>query len=109
MYDRKESKRKRVSNYLISETSDFKELDIILRTQFEVLIKVEKLRNVYLSNNVRVHIDIVKNLGKFLEIEIIYDNFSHAVKQMAALVSTLGLDESRFIKVSYSDLLINRK
>lgn len=109
LYNRAEKKNKRISKYTISKTKDYRELDFILRKQFGVLVTVSKKREVYVYNNVRVHIDTVKGLGKFLEIEIIYDEISKAKNQMKLLISDLKLDENKFIKVSYSDLLINRR
>jgi len=108
-YERKEKTSKRISNYLISETKSFKELDEILRSQFGVLAIVHKERDIYLDNNIRIHLDSVKGLGKFLEIEIIYENPIKAKKQMEQLIAALGLNEKDFIKASYSDLLINKK
>ncbi len=108
-YNRAEKKNKRISKYTISKTGDFRELDFILRKQFEVLITVVKKRDIYIDKNVRVHLDNVKGLGSFLEIEIIYDDLSKAKKQMKDLIYRLDLDERKFIKESYSDLLINRR
>ncbi len=105
LYDRAEKKSKRISHYTISRTKDFRELDYILTRQFGVLIKVIKKREIYIQNNVRVHLDKVTGLGNFLEIEIIYSDLLNAKKQMAQLTGLLNLDETKFIKNSYSDLL----
>jgi adenylate cyclase class 2 len=109
LYSRAEKKNKRISKYTISKTKDFRELDFILRKQFGVLVTVIKKREIYIHKNIRVHIDTVKGLGKFIEIEIIYDDISKAKDLMNNLVTELNLDENKFIKVSYSDLLINRR
>ncbi len=107
-YERREKTSRRISNYLISETESFKELDEILRSQFEVLAIVHKQRNIFLQNNIRIHLDTVKGIGKFLEIEVVYKDIVKATKQMEKLIATLGLYEKDFIKESYSDLLINK-
>lgn len=106
-YDRGEKTGKRISKYIISKTKDHKELDSILRKQFKILVVVTKKRDIYIRENVRVHIDSVKGLGRFLEIEIIYENLSKAKEQMKELVSKFQLNENKFLKGSYSDLLIN--
>lgn len=108
-YQRPENKSRRISHYILSETKSHKELDEILRSQFDVLIIVRKQRDICLNKNIRIHLDNVKGLGKFLEIEVIYKNLSMAKKQMDILISYLGLIEKDFIKASYSDLLINKK
>lgn len=108
-YSRDESKGKRISKYNISVTKDFIELDLILKTQFKVLISVIKKREIFVLNNIRFHIDNVKSLGKFLEIEIIYEKFSRAKEQLNGLIEMLDLNEKIFIKKSYSDLLLKKK
>lgn len=107
-YNRAEKKNKRISKYTISKTKDFKELDYILRKQLEVLVFVTKVREIFIHENIRVHIDNVKGLGRFLEIEIIYTELAKAECEMKKLITQLKLDERKFIKESYSDLLINR-
>lgn len=108
-YRRNENSSKRVSEYFISQTVNFKELDLILRSQFNVLVTVTKDREIFIRNNFRIHLDKVKGLGKFLEIEVIFGSLVQARKQLKKLISELGLDENSFVKVSYSDLLINKK
>ena len=103
------SKGKRISKYIISQTENFKELDLILRKQFKVLVSVVKKREIFILKNIRFHLDNVKTLGKFLEIEIVYNNFSKAKVQMNELIAMLNLDEKIFIKKSYSDLLLKNK
>ena len=107
-YNRAERSNKRISHYIISKTNDFKELDNILRKQFEVLITVEKVREIYINKNIRIHLDRVKKLGSFLEIEIIYGNLAKAKKEMKGLIQFLKLNENTFIRNSYSDLLNNK-
>jgi adenylate cyclase, class 2 len=108
-YDREEQTGKRVSKYIISETENFKELDSILRKLLRVTIRVHKIREIYVHQNIRVHLDRVKNLGKFIEIEIIYENLQKAKYQMEKIISQLNLKEKDFIKKSYSDLLIYKR
>ena len=107
-YDRKEYNKKRVSNYIISATKNFKELDEILRKLFDIFIIVDKRREIYTYDNVRIHLDKVRKLGSFLEIEVIYDSLKDAKKIMNDLVNFLKLNENDFIKDSYSDLLIHK-
>ena len=90
-YNRADSKVERVSNYLISSSENFKELEIILSKQFDILIRVVKKREIFIKDNVRIHIDAVKDLGKFLEIEVIYDNLAKAKIQMTNLIDNLNL------------------
>ena len=107
-YNRNEHNKKRVSNYIISATKNFKELDEILRKLFYIFIIVDKRREIYTYDNVRIHLDKVKKLGSFLEIEVIYDSFKDAKKTMNDLVNYFSLNENEFIKDSYSDLFKNK-
>jgi adenylate cyclase class IV len=54
-------------------------------------------------------LDKVAGLGNYLEIEIIYSDLLNAKKQMKNLVKLLDLEEKKFIKNSYSDLLKLKK
>lgn len=108
-YFRSNDTGKRVSSYTISETNTPKELNKILTSLYGVLIKVKKTREVTIIDNVRVHIDKVIGLGNYLEIEIIFNSITIAKKLMSDLIKRLEIEENKFIKVSYSDLLLNKK
>ncbi|MFC2093848.1 class IV adenylate cyclase [Bacteroidota bacterium] len=103
-YNRKEHNKKRVSNYIISATKNFNELDEILRKFFDIFIIVDKRREIFTYENVRIHLDKVKKLGSYLEIEVIYDSLKDAKKIMNDLINYFNLNENDFIKDSYSDL-----
>jgi predicted adenylyl cyclase CyaB len=106
LYDRKESKKLRVSNYILTNTKDYENLHLILSKFFPVLVIVEKTREIFLLENIRIHLDKVKNLGEFLEFEVLFDSFAKAKKQMKFMIDYFGLDRKKFIKHSYSDLLL---
>lgn len=108
-YDRREKTGKRVSQYQISYTENFSELDFILRKEFEVIVTVSKIREIYIDRNIRIHLDKVTGLGKFLEVEIIYEDLKKAKKQMKEITQMLEINENDLIKTSYSDLLINKQ
>ena len=108
-YNRKEKNRERVSNFVISSTINFKELNFIMTEQFEVMVIVNKKREIFVKDNIRIHLDTVNKLGKFLEIEIMFKDLKKAKKLMEELKDLLRLNPKDFIKPSYSDLLINKK
>lgn len=105
-YDRPEEESKRISEYLLVRTKDHNELKKILDNLFEELVTVSKKREIFIYDNVRIHLDKVKNLGVFLEFEIIFSSIDKAKKQMKEMIDHFGLDENKFIKNSYSDLLL---
>ena len=108
-YNRKEKNRERVSNFVISSTINFKELNFIMTEQFEVMVIVNKKREIFVKDNIRIHLDTVNKLGNFLEIEIMFKDLNKAKKMMSELKDMLNLNTKDFIKSSYSDLLINKK
>jgi predicted adenylyl cyclase CyaB len=105
-YDRPEEESKRISEYLLVRTKDHNELKKILDNLFEELVTISKKREIFIYDNIRIHLDKVKNLGVFLEFEIIFSSIDKAKKQMKEMIDHFGLDESKFINNSYSDLLI---
>jgi predicted adenylyl cyclase CyaB len=107
-YLRKESKKLRVSNYLLTNTKDFDNLHRTLSLLFPVLVTVEKVREIFLFDNIRIHLDKVKNLGEFLEFEVVFDSFQKARAQMKFLISYFKLDSKKFINNSYSDILLKK-
>lgn len=108
-YFRSDKTRKRVSTYTIAETDTPKNLKKIFNSLFKELIVVKKTREVFISGNVRIHLDKVERLGNYLEFEIIINSEKSGNATMKKLIKHFGLDEKQFIKVSYSDLLLNKK
>lgn len=101
----RDEKGKRWSNYEllnIEGTNPEKYLQDI----FEVVAVVEKKRKLYLYNNTRIHLDEVKKLGKFLELEtLLVGDRLDAQKRFNKVVELLELDLSRQIRSSYKTLL----
>ncbi|MCX6158892.1 MAG: class IV adenylate cyclase [Ignavibacteriota bacterium] len=108
-YFRSNESSKRVSNYTISETNTPKELNATLSSLFGIFIVVKKVREITIIDNVRIHIDKVAGLGNYLEIEIIFNSIKDARKRMDVLIDALELGSKKFINVSYSDLLLNKR
>ena len=99
---------KRVSEYTIAETETPAAMDSILSSLYGRLITVKKEREIFIIDNIRIHIDSVNRLGKFLEFEVIFNSLAKAKKDMKKLVEHFMLNEKQFIKVSYSDLLLSK-
>ena len=69
---------------------------------------MKKKREIFIFDNIRIHLDKVENLGEFLEFEIVYDNYEQAKKQMKFLINYFKLNRNNFINNSYSDLLLEK-
>lgn len=73
---------------------------------FNVDVIVEKKRALYLYKGTRVHLDTVKNLGTFLELETVVDKgLKDAEQRFNEIAALLNLDLSKQIKASYKNLL----
>lgn len=68
---------------------------------------VEKERTLWIYEHTRVHLDRVRGLGEFLELETVVDDIplEEARAETARLVETLALDPEEFISRPYKDLL----
>jgi predicted adenylyl cyclase CyaB len=108
-YNRSNKTGKRVSDYLLSHIPEPSELSKTLGILFKETVRVKKNREIFRTDEIRVHIDNVSRLGKYLEFEVIFNSFKKAEKAMKGLIEHFKLDEKCFIKGSYSDLLLNKK
>jgi predicted adenylyl cyclase CyaB len=101
----RDEKGKRWSNYhllkLIGENPENYLKDIL-----KIEAVVEKKRELYMYKNTRIHLDNVKGLGNFLELEsVVLKNRKESEKEFNEVVKFLDLDLSRQIKASYKILL----
>ena len=77
---------------------------------FEVEAIVEKKRLLYMYNNTRVHLDEVKGLGNFLELEtLVLSGLKDAQNRFNKIIDLLGLDIKKQIKNSYKILIEKKK
>lgn len=107
-YSRNEGTGNRWSDYqLISlEKNDARDF---LNDIFGEEVVVEKIRKYYLYDNTRIHIDEVKGLGSFLELEtLVVKGKKDAEKRFHQLINLLSLDKKDEIRNSYRDLLLEK-
>ncbi len=80
----------------------------VLAAALPVLVVVEKEREIYYLDNVKIHIDRVEGLGSFVEIEAAGDaNADRGAleAQCRELMIAFGIREEDLVAESYSDLL----
>ena len=103
-------KKSEVSFYRTDAKSGLKE---VLVNALENLTKVDKKRAIYFIDNVKFHVDEVKGLGSFMEIEAIDETgtLSEAtlLEQCQHYLKLFGIEKEDLIENSYSDLLIAHK
>ncbi len=74
-----------------------------------VKVRVSKERVVYVKDNLRVHLDEVPRLGRFLEFELAVTPAhpqEECRRRMQELVRLFGIAPDDLVRVSYSDLLL---
>ncbi len=106
-YLRPDSAHAKKSDYALLTTQDGTKAKELLAELLGVTQVVRKTRDIYLIDNVRVHLDEVERLGKFLEFEAVYfDPLQEAAefKKVNDLLKIFGVSESDLLKNSYTDM-----
>ncbi len=108
-YDRKNRKGPKKSEVTLVATGRGSEIKELLKNALGVLVVVDKRREIYFIGNIKFHLDEVKGLGKFVEIEAIDTGGipeKKLRKQCDHYVKILGIRKEEMVSVSYSDLLL---
>jgi len=107
-YTRPDQEGPKRSDYHIARTSDPENLKRVLELAYGIRGIVKKTRYLYLVGQTRVHLDDVKGLGQFMELEVVMkDGQDDAEGETIAdkLMSSLGVERSDLIEGAYMDLL----
>ena len=110
-YQRSDQREAKGSDYQILACDNPKQLKTLLTNSLGQWLCVEKTRDVYLFQNVRIHLDRVAQLGDFLEFEAVLNpqiDDAEGRLQIDYLVGEFALGESDLEARSYSDLLNDR-
>ncbi|MEM3875505.1 MAG: class IV adenylate cyclase [Candidatus Micrarchaeaceae archaeon] len=112
-YLRPDELTRKISNYYIFDLKkeSIKTLKYRFAKTFGKLVIVEKNRDLWLYKNTRIHLDQVKTLGTFLELETVVGNKSikYSIQEFNEIVKKLNLSKYKKEKKSYSDLLSANK
>ena len=116
---RKEGKSQQLIRYQRNEKgknrwSDFEILELhqahaesFLRNLLSCEVVVEKERVLYLYDDTRIHLDKVKKLGNFIELETkVVSTKKDAQQRFRFLVNALQLNPKDELRLSYHDLLL---
>ena len=107
-YFREDRSAAKQADYSLIEIDDSEHLKQILSKMFGVKIVVEKTRLVYLYENVRIHLDCVKNLGDFIEFEAVLNpknDLQDSQRKIEWLKNYLNIKDSDLLAVAYADML----
>lgn len=111
-YERDNQAGPKQSNVALYKNEADSSLGEVLQKALEVLVVVDKKRVIYFIDNVKFHVDEVKGLGNFVEIEAIDSDGSlgieHLQMQCRRYMSYLSIENQDLIEQSYSDLLLKQ-
>lgn len=101
-------KDSQVSLYPVTDGLKMKE---VLEKSIGILCTVDKQRKIFFIGNIKFHLDQVKGLGSFVEIEAIDKNGDkkreELMQQCEHYLKLFNIQDNDLISVSYSDLLLN--
>ena len=107
-YFREDEDRPRPSYYEIVHLKDVDRIRETLEREHGVRGIVRKRREIWVWENVRIHFDVVEELGEFLEFEAVLetnDGVESGEKRVRELVERFGIGEEDLVGLSYIDLL----
>lgn len=104
----------KLSKYYLSRLNvqHVKEVCDALTISLGVLAVVDKYREIFYVDNVKIHLDNVVNLGFFVEIEARDEKEELGIERLNAqteqFIKDFELDTNNFISVSYSDMILEK-
>lgn len=109
-YQRPDREGPKASHCILYRIEKGTHLKDILEQAMGVMVIVDKEREIYFIDNIKIHLDKVKGLGTFLEIEAQSEAGGLAEeileRQCRQLMGDLGVREEDLLADSYSDLLM---
>jgi len=111
-YDRPDEAGAKQANILLYKHQPDESLKAILEKVHGIKVIVEKRRRIYFVENVKFHFDTVNGLGTFIEAEAIDQDGSIGIEKLKAqcdhYINFFGIRPEDYIRVSYSDLLLQQ-
>ena len=111
-YHRDDQSGPKASHVHLYKPTQSEDLRAALTAALGIKVVADKQREIYFIDNVKFHLDQVKELGTFVEIEAIdFDGSigeSKLLEQCQYYMKLLAITDEDLIENSYSDLLLNR-
>ena len=107
-YERDDTTGPKISFYSMSACPDAREMEALLTRALGVRGTVEKRRELFMIGRTRVHLDEVRGLGHFLELEVVLRDGEPAAdgeREAHALMAKLGVPAASLVAPAYIDLL----
>lgn len=107
-YDRENISEPKTSNCLLYKSNPDSSLKEILVKSLGIFKIIEKKREIFFVDNVKIHIDEVKGLGSFVEIEASSKNEDFSKEQLLSqcnhFLKVFKINPDNLIPCSYSDM-----
>ena len=109
-YERPNARRARPSRVRMIELAPGNRVKAILAAAVGVLAVVDKRREIYFAGNVKIHLDRVHGLGRFVEVEAISRSgrVGRIREQARNFQKLFGVTRSDIVPESYSDLVLRK-
>ena len=111
-YERPDKSGPKTSRCIIYPTDADSPLKRILENSMGIMVVVDKQREIYFIENIKIHLDLVKGLGTFVEIEAQGKESElieeYLLDQCKRMMLDLGVHTKDLISESYSDLMMMR-
>ncbi|MFZ5392203.1 MAG: class IV adenylate cyclase [Patescibacteria group bacterium] len=111
-YDRENQVGPKQSNVILYKSDPKSSLKEILVKSLGVLVVVDKMREIYFIDNVKFHLDLVQDLGTFMEIEAIDETGNIGKEKLQAqceeFIDLFQIKKEDLLAESYSDLLLGK-
>jgi adenylate cyclase class 2 len=110
-YDRPNQAGPKQSDVSLSAVPADSDVRGVLSKALGILVAVEKRREIYFVENVKIHLDRVEGLGEFVEVEAIgsANEIQRLRAQCDAFLREFDVKPEDSVEESYSDLLLNQK
>jgi adenylate cyclase len=107
-YRRADAEGPKESFYVLSPTDSPDTLREALTQAYGQAGRVHKHRTLFMVGRTRVHLDDVRDLGQFLELEVVLEDGepnAAGIEEAFALMARLGVEGSQLVEGAYVDLL----
>lgn len=108
-YLRPDERGPKLADYRVVPVQDASGLKALLSEMLGVHRVVEKQREIFFFENVRIHLDRVRGLGSFVELEAVFDGSRSALaeqrRKLDFLMREIGVREEDLVSASYEGLV----
>lgn len=111
-YDRADQTGPKLSDYTLAPVADTRRMEEAMTRSLGVRGIVEKKREIAIVGQTRVHLDSVKGLGTFLELEVVLRPRQSARQGpiiAKKLMKELGVDTEDLLDRAYMDMLEDKR